>query len=158
MWNLLGDFPPLGAAASVVAVGLGTAGLALLVGRRLLAAPAEPAGDGSAPFIRLAVPGSAAERRTSLRRRGNCVAAHLADDSDAGPAEVWVVDRSLGGLCLLGEAPVPAGSQLRVRPRHVSDPQWTPIRVRSCHRDRDGWMLHCQFLHMPPTNVMLLFG
>jgi hypothetical protein len=150
----------LGEAVSVAAVGVSAAGLALFFGKRLLRPP-EDSGDGEQPTGRIdfALPSSPVERRTSPRRRGNAVAAHLADDSDATPAEVWVVDRSLGGLCLLAEMPVEAGSRLRVRPRHTSgNAIWTPIRVRSCHRDREGWMLHCQFLQIPPMNVLLLFG
>jgi hypothetical protein len=159
MWHLLADLPPLPEVASIAAVGLGTAGAALLVGRRFLKSFDRRIDElGSQAALHLAMPGLANERRTSPRRRGSCVAAHLTDDSDGEPAEVWVVDRSLGGVCLLGEAPVAVGSQLRVRPRHASDPHWTPIRVRGCQRDRDGWMIHCQFLQIPPMNVLLLFG
>jgi hypothetical protein len=149
-----------GAAASIAAVGLSTAGLALLVGRRFLAAP----GDGSSGVrplsgLDVALSASANDRRTAPRRRGNCVAAYLADDSDCEPTEVWVVDRSLGGVCLLAESPVDVGSHLRVRPHHASGSQlWTPVRVRSCNRDREGWMIHCQFLTLPPMNVLLLYG
>jgi hypothetical protein len=99
------------------------------------------------------------ERRTSPRRGGSCVAAHLTDDSDIEPVEVWVMNRSLGGLCLLTEAPVTVGSRLRVRPRHASGRQfWTPVRVCACRRHREGWTVHCQFLQVPPMNVLLLFG
>ena len=151
-----------GEAAAVAATGLATAGLALLAGRRLLwRAPV------STPDSRFDLedepPGltstSTGERRTSLRRRGNFVAADLTDGGDEEPLRVWVVDRSLGGLCLLVEAPIDAGSELHVRPQHASGAaQWIPIRVRSCQRDREGWMVHCQFLKLPPMNVMLLFG
>ena len=69
------------------------------------------------------------------------------------------MDRSLGGLCLLAQAPVEGGSRLRVRPVHASGDQiWTPVRVRSCNRNREGWLVHCQFLQIPPMNVLLLFG
>jgi hypothetical protein len=149
-----------GEAVSVAAIGVSTAGLALFFGRRLFthaqtALPfAEPESRGE--FL---LPGSGQERRTAPRRRGNCVAAHLTDSTDSSPVEVWVVDRSLGGLCLLCETPVEAGSQLRVRPRHASGSQmWTPIRIRSCQRGKDGWLLHCQFLQIPPMNVLLLYG
>jgi hypothetical protein len=159
MWQLLGALLPLGEVAAVAVVGLTAAGFALFLGRRLLG---RLDGSASVPLtsatVELAMPGPGSERRTSARRRGSSVAAFLADDSDLEPTEVWVVDRSLGGVCLLAEAPVEVGSQLRVRPRHASGPQWTSVRVRFCRRDRNGWMVHCQFLQMPPTNVMLLFG
>jgi hypothetical protein len=149
-----------GEAVSIAAIGLGTAGLALFLGRRMFGHVDDPSDDGMAVVsVRIAMPGSGEERRTSPRRRGNCVAAHLCDDSDLAPTEVWVVDRSVGGLCLLAEAPVAIGSQLRVRPRHVSGGQiWTPVRICSCHRDREGWLVHCQFLQVPPMNVLLLYG
>jgi PilZ domain len=150
----------VGEAVSVAAIGVSTAGLALLFGRRLFTPPQDlPQVGETASQVDMALPGSGQERRNAPRRRGNCVAAHLSDDSDSTPAEVWVVDRSLGGLCLLAEAPVEVGSRLRVRPRHASGSQiWTPVRVRSCQRDREGWLLHCQFLQIPPMNVLLLYG
>jgi hypothetical protein len=150
----------LGEAVSVAAVGVSAAGLALFFGKRLLWPPDEqPANRELASQVQTSLPMSAIERRTAPRRRGNAVAAHLADDTDSLPAEVWVIDRSLGGLCLLAEVPIEVGSRLRVRPRHASgNAIWTPIRIRACHRDREGWMLHCQFLQIPPMNVLLLFG
>ncbi len=149
-----------GEAASVAAVGLGTAGFALVVGRRFFRRPAaslageRPSSDPAPPQL-----SSYSERRSCPRRRGNFVAAQLADDSDVDPAEVWVVDRSLGGLCLLVDAPIDVGSRLRVRPRQAGgSTNWIPVNVRACNRDADGWLIHCQFLRVPPTNVMLLFG
>lgn len=155
-----GDIVLSNEAISVTAVGLGTAGLALFLGRRLLnRAPAATVRTAAPSSFEFSLAATGHERRTAPRRRGNCVAAHLGDDSDMEPTEVWVVDRSLGGLCLLADAPVEAGSHLRVCPRHASGDQfWTPIRVCSCHRDREGWMVHCQFLQVPPMNVLLLYG
>jgi hypothetical protein len=149
-----------GEAVSVGVVGLGTAGLALFLGRRMFTRAAQPAEEENAsPELESALPGTGPERRTSPRRSGSCVAAHLTDDTDQDPVEVWVMDRSLGGLCLLSEAPVAVGSKLRVRPRHASGRQlWTPVRVCACRRHREGWSVHCQFLHLPPMNVLLLFG
>ena len=147
-------------AVSTAAVGLGTAGLALLFGRRLFGRPEAPLEEESdqvrAIFDKPLAPD---ERRTAPRRRGNYVAAHLSDGTDDEPVEVWVIDRSLGGLCLLADGPIEVGSQLRVRPRHVSGYQiWTPVRVRACRQNREGWTIHCQFLQVPPMNVLLLYG
>jgi hypothetical protein len=146
-------------AVSVAAVGIGTAGLALFLGRRFLVNPDEKTADGQdSSSIGNVVFGSGAERRTTPRRRGSSVAAQLAVASDLDPIEVWVVDRSLGGLCLLSDTPVDNGSRLRVRPCRPADQPWTQVRVRSCNHDREGWTVHCQFLHVPPMNVLLLFG
>jgi hypothetical protein len=160
MFHPFGLLLSFGEAVCVVAVGLGTAGLSLLLGRRLFRRSEQAAAKaGGSPRIEAALMGPGEERRTSPRRSGNCVAAHLTDDSDNEPVEVWVMDRSLGGLCLLAEAPVAVGSRLRVRPRHASGRQfWTPIRVCACRRNREGWSVHCQFLQVPPMNVLLLFG
>jgi hypothetical protein len=148
-----------GEVISVAAVGIGTAGLALFLGRRLFGHGADKHAPGLRTTFEISLPVADHERRFAPRRKGNCVAAHISDDSDLAPAEVWVLDRSLGGLCLLADAPVESGSHLRVRPRHASGDQfWTPIRVCSCHREGEGWMVHCQFLQIPPMNVLLLYG
>jgi hypothetical protein len=158
MSHLFGRPLTLAEGIEAAAVGLATASFALFLGRRYLGrAMALPA--GSRPDMHLQSAMSGQDRRTAPRRRGNSIAAHLADDSDASPAEVWVMDRSLGGLCLLAEAPVEIGSRLRVRPVSASGSNvWTPIRVRGCNRDREGWLVRCQFLQVPPMNVLLLFG
>lgn len=141
-------------------IGLIAAGLALFIGRRFLGQISESSDETSADLSlpKITLP-SERERRNTPRRQGSSVKAFLADDSDLAPTEVWVANRSLGGLCLLSEAPVEVGSQLRVRPYNSTNSlPWTPVRVCSCHQERDGWMIHCQFNHLPPTNVLLLFG
>lgn len=161
MPNFLHLLPGLNDGVSVVAIGLGVAGFALLAGRRLLGVGARPPDDDKeeSPAIGVALLGAGAERRTMTRRRGNFVPAQVADDSDMAPTPVWVIDRSLGGVCLMADAPVVTGSHLRVRP-NVSGgtAPWTPVRVCICRRQQDNWMLHCQFLRPLPTNIMLLFG
>jgi hypothetical protein len=160
MFHPFGLSLSFGEAVSTAAIGLGTAGLALFFGRRLVTGAAAPVEDET-DHVQVAFnrPLTPEERRTAPRRRGSCVAAHLADETDSEPVEVWVIDRSLGGLCLQAEIPVAVGSQLRVRPRHVSGHQiWTPVRVRACKQNREGWTIHCQFLQVPPMNVLLLYG
>jgi len=149
--------PPVMEIAIVAIIGVGAAGLALLVGWRFLERVTTEASDEtSADF---ALPGITSERRNAPRRRGNYVKAHLTDDSDMEPTDVWVVDRSIGGLCLLTQVPLEIGSQLRVRPSITSSTlPWASVRICSCRQDRDGWMVHCQFMHLPPMNVLLLFG
>lgn len=160
MSALFNYFPFTEQFVAIVATGLVAAGSALFVGRYLARPGRRGEGaesdDTKADF---ALPGINKERRHAPRRRGSCVVAHLADDSDMAPTEVWVIDRSLGGLCLLSEVPVEVGSQLRVRPYAPSGSAlWTSVRVCSCLRERDGWMVHCQFIKVPPMNVLLLFG
>jgi hypothetical protein len=158
--SLFGFPLTIGELVAVAAVGLGTMGFALYLGRRLfIRGEVVPLLTRPDVSLQSAIPGLGVERRTSARRKGSSVAAHLSDDGDSTPAEVWVMDRSLGGLCLLAEAPVAVGSRLRVRPLHASGDQiWSPIRVCACRRDGEGWLIHCQFLQIPPMNVLLLFG
>src|SRR5205807_1624549 len=100
-----------------------------------------------------------AERRSSLRRPGNPVAVLVASaQASTQPWEGWVIDRSRGGLRLAVPKPMAVGTLLKVRTTH--DPEcapWVQLRVQRC-RPRDGvWVLGCQFVQLPPINVLLLF-
>jgi hypothetical protein len=105
--------------------------------------------------------GSATEKRIALRRRGNPVKVLISDaDAVALPQEGWILDRSVGGLCLQVEkGAVPVGTVLSVR--SCSAPKctpWTQVEVRSCRQEGSAWELGCQFVKTPSWNVLLLFG
>jgi hypothetical protein len=108
------------------------------------------------PFLQ----GSSSERRIAARRVGNMVCVLVTDgDAQTAPVEGWVADRSVGGLCLRLDAPIGVGSTLNVRPRDASSVvPWTPVEVRSCRQEADGWDIGCQFVRTPPWSVLLLFG
>jgi hypothetical protein len=149
-----------------VLVFLGT-GLVVLafVGTRLLlfrAAPAAPAPEETDldpqtdPFVY----GSLSEKRSAARRRGGIIEVLLSDEK--AQAEPWhghVVDRSVGGLCLETKKRTVAGTVLTLR-TVVSPPgtPWLEVKVRSCRQTRDGYLLGCQFVRIPPTGLRLLFG
>jgi hypothetical protein len=151
---------------AVVFIGVTSAGLTLLLGfllagRRRRSALPEPGEEVPAPdpFVF----GSLTEKRTSPRRRGNPVKVLLTDaDATWEPKEVWVLDRSMGGLCLrveTGAAPA-VGTVLSVRaasaPKGVP---WTQVEVKSCRQEGNGsWELGCRFLKTPSWSVLLLFG
>ena len=148
----------------VLLIGFGTAGLAFVVGwtarRRRRAAtgarrpgPLTPASD---PFLT----GPANDRRSSSRRGGHPVTVQLADpDEKAPPQAGWVVDRSVGGLCLMVRQPVQIGSFWKVRPAEA--PRTTPpvlVEVRTCVAAGAEWKLNCRFDKTPSYGVLLMFG
>lgn len=145
-------------------IGLLVASLAFLVGRRWLvprparAAPSVEEVDSNlitAKMTKKAEP----DRRSAPRRKGNRVEVLLTDDSKRPPILGWVVDRSMGGLCLIVEKSLKEGSTLNVRPRQAPQTApWTAIEIRSCRPEGDEWEVGCRFLKPPQWNDLLLFG
>jgi hypothetical protein len=154
----------------VPVIGVVAAGLTFLVGRAISkgrktrTGGESPGGAGSSvrgggasdPFIF----GSNSERRSGARREGNTVEVILADrDERAAPLQGWVVDRSVGGLGLRTEVPLPVGAVFSVRPRSASAiVPWTEVEVKSCRQHAATWEVGCQFVRTPPWSVLLLFG
>jgi len=147
-----------------LAVGMVAGGLCIVafkaLGRRpALAAPPQPTSKPEQvydPFVE----GSATEQRRAHRRGGNPVEVLLAPEQSTTPAwRGWVVDRSVGGLCLCVPEEFAQGTLLRALP--VNAPTiapWTELEVRSCRSSNDGYELGCQFVRQPPWSVLLLFG
>jgi hypothetical protein len=149
------------------AVGVGCALVAILLGRWLLGdrrreavrRPPMPRAHGPAapdPFIH----GSAGERRASLRRGGNPVAVLISDaETKMAPFQGWVLDRSMGGLCLSVDQEVSQGTVLSVRAANApANVAWVQVEVKNCRQEGDAWELGCQFLRTPTWGVLLLFG
>jgi hypothetical protein len=121
--------------------------------RRGKAAP----GEVEDPFVE----GSKTERRTSLRRRGTEVEVKLRDgEAHEELGTAWVVDRSMGGLCLTTEEQFEKGMVLSVRTLNAPETiPWIQVEVRSCRNlSRGGYELGCQFVRPPTWNILLLFG
>jgi hypothetical protein len=152
---------PEWALPAVVAVaGLGVLLLVFaLLGRR---------GQDSAPPEKpnIALPREAArdgkgdERRRWPRRGGNPTRVLLSSNKGRGEqSEGLVVDRSLGGICLLMNKQVPRGTTLSVRavhaPEHVG---WVEIKAVYVREVGERWQVGCQFVGTPPLSVVLLFG
>jgi len=99
------------------------------------------------------------ERRATPRRRKQ-LAALVADiDALAEPRRAWIVDRSLGGLCLAVENPVEPGTLLRVRAAAAPlRMPWVQISVRHCRSKGDIWHLGCEFVRTPSWDVLMQFG
>jgi hypothetical protein len=104
--------------------------------------------------------GSTTEQRKSFRRQGNPTGVHIAlPDQKKQPSEGWVLDRSMGGICIQASQEYPPGTQLAVLP--VNAPTMTPwvdIEVRTCRELKGGYELGCQFIKTPNWSVLLMFG
>src|SRR5262245_54070237 len=89
----------------IAAIGVGVSCLAFVVGRRFLTPrPAEEPPE--TPPEDVYMDGGRLERRAAPRRRGNSVEVFLAEAPDREKVHGWVVNRSVGGLCLVVEKPV----------------------------------------------------
>lgn len=147
-------------------IGILVASLAFLAGRRWMVvrhAPAVEKPEEELPSnlvtATVLMKKSEPDRRTAPRRRGNHVEVYLTEDSKQSPVLAWVVDRSMGGLCLIVEQPVKEGAILNVRPRQAPQTApWTAIEIRSCRADEGEWEVGCRFLKPPQWNDLLLFG
>jgi PilZ domain len=144
----------------ILIIGVLVASLAFLMGRRLFIARARRI--GSIPpddLVKAALSTEQLDRRSTPRRKGNLIEVYLTDDSKRLPLHGWVVDRSVGGLCLVVDKPLTEGTILNVRPRKAPQTApWTSIEIRSCRADRGDWEVGCRFVKAPAWNDLLLFG
>jgi hypothetical protein len=115
---------------------------------------------GRKPLPALVRPVTTPERRSTPRRKGNPVPVAIADsDGEADPIQGWVVDRSAGGLRLLVDDSVPAGTVLNVRPIKAAPSfPWVQVKVKSCYPERKSWNLGCQFVRKMSWEELQQFG
>ncbi len=143
----------------ILVIGFATASLAFLVGwtasRRRQAKEAARA-EGADPFTS----GGSNERRNALRRGGHPISVEMNDPDAKLPQQLgYVVDRSVGGLCLMTPNAIPVGSVWKVRPCNA--PRTTlavQVEVKSCTAVENEWKLGCQFARTPSYAVLLMFG
>jgi hypothetical protein len=153
---------------TIPVTGLLVASLAFLMGRRWFVArpapaPEKPVEEPLTPLLTMtatATKQSQPDRRSAPRRKaGSRVEVYLTDESKGPPVLGWVVDRSMGGLCLNVEEPLEEGMILNVRPRKAAQTApWLAIEIRSCRPDGNVWEVGCRFLKPPQWNDLLLFG
>jgi hypothetical protein len=149
--------------AIVFLVGALSAGVILLLGRMILRARGRlaPPMPGSAHFQRDPFfYGSAGEKRSSVRRTGKLIKVLITDaKAQSKPVEGWVIDRSMGGLCVAIPDKVPETTILSLRtvdaPREVP---WVQVEVRRCESRGDRYEIGCQFVRTPSWSILLLFG
>jgi hypothetical protein len=142
-------------------MGLAVCALAYLVGRMFLAGGAVRPAAAEPPEIDVndSFQGVTRDRRCAPRRKGNTVQVQILVGEDPEPQPGWVLDRSVGGLCLLAEKPMPEGVVVKVRPTKASaQVQWTEATIKSCRRDGTLYELGCQFHRTPNWNLLVQFG
>jgi hypothetical protein len=100
------------------------------------------------------------EHRRSFRRGGNpIVVKYATPDSKETASEGWVVDRSMGGFCLMTLEEIKPDTVLSVLPtKTIEMIPWIDVHVRSCRKGDDCYELGCQWVKPPPYSIMLLFG
>jgi hypothetical protein len=144
-------------------IGLLVSSLAFMMGRRWLVArpvaKAEQGQEGVTTLTTTKLKPKEPDRRAFPRRKGNRVEVHLTDESKQEPLLGWVVDRSMGGLCLIVEKSLDEGAIFKVRPRTApKTTPWIAIEIRSCRPDNGDWEVGCCFVKPPQWNDLLLFG
>jgi hypothetical protein len=144
---------------AILAIGFCVACAAFVVGRRMLSsrpAPQSPATPRREPVF---LHGARVERRAAPRRGGNNVGVLVSDDPPQPKMQGWVLDRSVGGLCLLVSQPLEEGKVVHVQPQAPGrTPPWVALEVRHCRPDASDWVANCQFVKAPEYSTMLLFG
>jgi hypothetical protein len=71
----------------------------------------------------------------------------------------FVLDRSTGGLRILTQTSMAAGSSLQVKAANAPDTiGFVTVIVRSCRKNGNHFEIGCEFVRTPPWNVLLLFG
>jgi hypothetical protein len=150
----------------IPAIGVLAASFAFLAGRRFAARPAPPEKTVEQPATTFRSMTAAnakqpqQDRRSAPRRKaGNRVEVFLTTEPEAAPTLGWVVDRSMGGLCLNVEEPLSEGTILNIRPRKAPQTApWLAIEIRSCRPEGSTWEIGCRFIKPPQWNDLLLFG
>ena len=143
----------------ILLIGLTVGLLAFIVGRFLVRASNKAKAKETAKDLDNFDLHAAKERRADMRRQGNPVEVELSDASGKLQNFVgFVVDRSRGGFAVHAPVNIPPGTVLNARPRVRENTYSIPVEVRTCRAEQDGFVLGCQFIQMPPWNVLLLFG
>ena len=103
---------------------------------------------------------SLVDRRRHPRRRSGSIKVRVTDYKAEAPAvEGSVLDCSSGGLCLALPQFVAAGSVLSVRPANAPEVvPWVHVEVIYSSPRDSLWIIGCQFTHLVPWSVRVLFG
>jgi hypothetical protein len=97
------------------------------------------------------------DRRLSPRRKKLLRIAVRNGSTDA-TVSGWVLDRSLGGMCIEAQQPVEAGSLLAVRRQSAPESvPWVDRRVLHVREQENTWELGCEYVRTPNWEVLLQF-
>jgi hypothetical protein len=154
-WQTEWVIPAAGVATAVVALGVGRS---IVRGRRRSQQTDDVATKNllTDPYFH----GSLTEQREAARRAGNSVGIQVRDPEEKGPEQSgWVVDRSVGGICLQLDNPLEVGTVWQIRPRNApTGTPWVTVEVRNCVMECGAWKIGCKFEKTPTWNVLMLFG
>jgi hypothetical protein len=141
--------------AGFICTGLVLVGGRWLLGRRHQHQPVAPKNEHN-PYSAIASP----KRRQTPRGRG--VPSRILILDKNGPAEPfsgWVINRSIGGLCVTLIQPLEEGAILSVRPaKDALDDVWYEVLVKYCRATDTGWEMGCEFQGRGGSNTMLKFS
>jgi hypothetical protein len=112
-----------------------------------------PEPDGEEPETATDV----ADRRSSPRRK-KLLKITIRNESNGDLFSGWVVDRSLGGMCLAVSQPLEVGTLIAVRrPSAPASIPWVELRVLHVRDQESTWELGCTFTRSPSWELMLQF-
>lgn len=104
-------------------------------------------------------PPRASDQRTTIRRTGNPIDVQITDAEAKDPPRTgMVIDRSMRGLCLAVESPYEVNGLICVRPCGDSSLPWVKVVVKNCRYVGKAYEIGCEFLVVPPSNILMLFG
>lgn len=111
------------------------------------------------PSATLSASGSPEKRRAPRRGSNLAVVRITRPGSWSKSAEGWVVNKSLGGMCLCSPRKFDTDAILEITPKRQSGSDSTlEVRVVQVRTEGTRYMLHCQFTKHPPAHVLRLFG
>jgi PilZ domain-containing protein len=98
-----------------------------------------------------------ADRRLAPRRK-KLMRIAVRNESTNELVNGWVIDRSLGGMCISVQNPIEAGAHLAVRRGTAPESMpWVELRVLNVREQESTWELGCEFLRTPAWEVLLQF-
>jgi hypothetical protein len=111
------------------------------------------------PSVAMSASGSPEKRRTPRRGSNLAVVQITRPGSWSKSVEGWVVNKSLGGMCLCSPRKFDTDTILEITPKRQSGSNSTlELRVVQVRSEGARYMLHCQFTKHPPAQVLRLFG
>jgi hypothetical protein len=97
------------------------------------------------------------DRRSSPRKK-KLLKIIIRDESTGEIFGGWVLDRSLGGMCLSIQRPIEEASLLAIRrPSAPESTPWVEMRVRNVRERESTWELGCEYIRTPPWEILVQF-
>ena len=147
----------------VAAAGIVAALTIFVVGRRVAGQRSRRLAIGPVASSAMAVPllvesDKPAEKRSGFRRGGSQVAVVLnVQEPEPQQHFGWVVDRCSGGLGIMTDETIPAGTVVKVRTTK-SVGITVEMVVRQSRQDNRACFIGCEFKTRPSTEVLWQFG